>query len=142
MGAGRTGFAWCDRDSTSARVCDSPKRLHLPALMMAFSVGVLTGCRAQDQPPRDQSRAVDTVTAPPEVTLTVTDSLLQAPDTLSEGWTTFRLVNEGDEPERLEIYTYGDNHWDVRTMDLHWMARRAAAEAGMLGGPVAIGTLT
>lgn len=72
-------------------------RLHLPALMMAFLVGVLTGCRAQDQPPRDQSRAADTMTAPPEVTLTVTDSLLQAPDTLSEGWTTFRLVNEGDE---------------------------------------------
>ena len=80
--------------------------------MMAFSVGVLTECRAQDQPPRDQSRAVDTMTAPPEVTPTVTDSLLQAPDTLSEGWTTFRLVNEGDEPECLEIYTYGDNHWD------------------------------
>lgn len=83
------------RGATRSRGRDAPQ--HLLTLTMAFSVGVVTGCQAQDQPSPDQSTAVDPVTAPPVVTLTVTDSFLQAPDTLSEGWTTFRLVNEGDE---------------------------------------------
>jgi hypothetical protein len=51
----------------------------------------------------DTSAETETATAPPVVILTATDSTYAAPDTLREGWTTFRLINQGTHPHAAQL---------------------------------------
>jgi hypothetical protein len=112
------------------------KRLHLLTLMMLFSAGALTGCQGQDQPPPD---LVGAVPAPPEVTLTITDSFLQSPDTLAEGWTTFRLVNEGNELHMAMLVRLDDGRSPEEFIEVYSEAIRTDGPrpewAQRVGGP-------
>jgi len=56
-------------------------------------IAVLPACAARDETPRQTLATA----APNVVPLTATEYAFQAPDTLPEGWTTFRLANHGAE---------------------------------------------
>jgi hypothetical protein len=60
---------------------------------------LLVACAAaDDDAPTDASAG-----ALPVVTLIATDSAYEAPDTAPEGWTTFRLINEGTHPHAAQL---------------------------------------
>jgi len=63
------------------------------ALLLGASAFVL-GCAPRDDAPRSASAGA----AANEVTVTATDYALDAPDTMPAGWTTVRLVNDGEQP--------------------------------------------
>ncbi len=76
----------------------------------SIAVAVLLGaCTAGDEAPRSNTAP----TAPPVVTITATDSALAAPDTLPEGWTTFRFINHGTHPHVAQLVRLEDG----RTLD-------------------------
>ena len=64
-------------------------RVPLGLVIVAAAFG--SACRSDGEAPRTETHAMPTA-----VTLTATDYEFEAPDTLQEGWTTFRFVNSGD----------------------------------------------
>ncbi|HEX7121535.1 MAG TPA: hypothetical protein VF178_04125 [Gemmatimonadaceae bacterium] len=111
------------------------RRFTAQAAMLALTAS----CAASDQ--TDRTGAVGV--APAEVLLTATDGALQAPDTVPAGWTTLRLVNQGNEPHMAQLIRLDDG----RTVEDLLQYYSAPFEARgprpswmkLLGGPTAVG---
>jgi hypothetical protein len=68
-----------------------------PAPLIA-SLAFVAACTADKEAPRP-----DAATAPTLVTLTATDYAFEAPDTIAAGFTTFQLVNRGDQLHMAQL---------------------------------------
>ena len=109
--------------------------LGIPLGPVILTAALGSACSGDGEPPRSGTDATPTV-----VTVTATDYEFEAPDTLQEGWTTFRLVNNGDAIHAALLVRLEEG----RTVDGF---REAYAEAlrnrgpwnslGLLGGIVA-----
>jgi hypothetical protein len=65
---------------------------HLSIPLGFIAVTAVLGSACSD----DRASRMQTGSIPAVVTVTTTDYAFEAPDTLQEGWTTFRLLNHGD----------------------------------------------
>jgi outer membrane protein assembly factor BamE (lipoprotein component of BamABCDE complex) len=76
----------------------------VPALAcLAGLLGGLANCAPVDRRPLDTARSEPSAAVPAVVTVTATDYDFAAPDTVLAGWTTFRLVNRGDQPHMAQL---------------------------------------
>ncbi|MGH7586960.1 MAG: hypothetical protein ACRELU_00010 [Gemmatimonadota bacterium] len=60
-------------------------------------VALMAACTVPEAPPTDERAA------PSTITLTATDYAFEAPDTIATGFTTFELVNEGDQLHMAQL---------------------------------------
>ncbi|HYN83487.1 MAG TPA: hypothetical protein VES88_18555 [Gemmatimonadaceae bacterium] len=63
------------------------------AILLIGCIAAFAACKARDEPVQTET----TTAAPNVVSLTATEYSIQAPETVPGGWTTFRLVNQGEE---------------------------------------------
>lgn len=95
----------------------------IPLGLVIVTAAFGSASRADAQASRSEPDSVPTV-----VTVTATDYEFDAPDTLQEGWTAFRLVNNGDAIHAAMLVKLEEG----RTLDGF---REAYAEALRTGGP-------
>ena len=88
----------CRTTSSRLRTALSPSFTLALGIVVRTRVILLIGCVAAFAACKTRGEAVQTGTttaAPNVVSLTATEYSIQAPDTISAGWTTFRLANHG-----------------------------------------------
>ncbi|HET8621923.1 MAG TPA: hypothetical protein VFM14_00020 [Gemmatimonadales bacterium] len=73
--------------------------LPTPLLLLIAAAAFVLGCTASSEKGRTGTAAA----APTVVTLSATDYAFETADTLSAGWTTFRLVNSGGQPHMGQL---------------------------------------
>lgn len=106
--------------------------ISLPFVIVTAAFG--SACRADGQVLRTETDATPTV-----ITVTVTDYAFEVPDTLQEGWTSFRMVNHGNTIHAAQLVKLGEG----RTIDEFKAAYADALKnngpwntLGLLGGIV------
>src|SRR5690606_26167742 len=111
----------------------------------AFALGCAAGDEAarSDDAGDESGRAEPVAAAPAEVIVTATDGALRAPDTIPAGWTTVRLVNQGDEIHMAQLMRIDDGRTleDIIQYYSEPFATRGPRPAWLklLGGPTAAG---
>lgn len=63
------------------------------SVVLIIGLAIVSGCTGREQPPRTDGA----VSTPNVVALTATEYAISAPDSISPGWTTFRLANHGSQ---------------------------------------------
>ncbi|MEO7520509.1 MAG: hypothetical protein ABIW79_01705 [Gemmatimonas sp.] len=122
--------------------------------MAAASLGALSACSAVDKAPADSAAAATAPAAPAPVTpvvytITARDFAYEAPDTISAGMVTLRLVNQGPELHHVQMVrlddgkTYADLVEGLKTMKPDsppppWMRDVAGPNAPVPGGEQSI----
>ena len=94
-----------------------------------------TGC----SPSEDTDRSPPVAVGPADVTITATDYAFDQPDTLVAGWSTFRLVNHGEQPHMAQLVRLDPGTTVEEFLSAYEEAFRTAGprpeSARRLGGP-------
>ena len=92
------------------------RRVLLPAVVTCL----LAGCGAKDSPKPDAANAVAAATPaalPKEVTITAKDFSFDAPDTISAGLVSLKLVNQGQQLHHVQLARLSDGKTYTDLMD-------------------------
>lgn len=92
-----------------------------PAPLLVTAALVL-GCMPEEEPARGEAEGTEA----PVITITATDFALQAPDTLVEGLTTFRFVNEGEQIHMAHAIRLEEGRTAQELLDAYAEAIRTA----------------